>query len=176
MDWRSLGFHKSRILFGLPQARFHSRMNKEIIFVEGYMDAVSLYEIGMKNAVSPMGTAVTKHQLSLAADLCGDNGTIVLLLDNDSAGESAMMRVKSLLARWVGKEKRGKAVVRAVDWSSLASAQSVLEAEHLSSVNISSIKDCGDLCTMMSPLDARKVIRYMIATARDIGEVPIEYG
>ena len=60
----SLVYSKGRNLYGLNVAK----QNKldEIIIVEGYMDAISLYQRGVTNAVASLGTALTEAQRKIA--------------------------------------------------------------------------------------------------------------
>ena len=65
-----------------------------VIIVEGYFDAMSLSNVGVKNVVASMGTALTVEQLKSAAEIF-DSSSIVLCLDNDDAGRAAIERVCS---------------------------------------------------------------------------------
>lgn len=53
-------YHKGRHLFGLNIAK--KVEIKKIIIVEGYMDAISLHQRGIHNAVASLGTALTEQQ------------------------------------------------------------------------------------------------------------------
>ena len=65
-----------------------------IIIVEGYFDAISLSNIGVKGAVASMGTALTVEQLKSAANMV-DSSSIILCMDNDDAGRNAIERICS---------------------------------------------------------------------------------
>ena len=65
-----------------------------VIIVEGYFDAMSLSNVGVKNVVASMGTALTVEQLKSAAEIF-DSSPIVLCLDNDDAGRTAVERICS---------------------------------------------------------------------------------
>jgi hypothetical protein len=65
-----------------------------VIIVEGYFDAISLSNVGIKNAVASMGTALTVEQLKRAAEIV-DRRQIILCLDNDDAGRNAVERICS---------------------------------------------------------------------------------
>lgn len=60
--------------------------SKEVLVVEGYMDVVSLHQKTYTNAVAILGTALTPTQAHLLKLL---NRTIILCLDNDTAGQQA---------------------------------------------------------------------------------------
>lgn len=82
-------FNKSELLFNYHKAKSFAR-DYEIIVVEGYMDVISANAIGFSNAVGIMGTALTKEQIELLKKLKCE---VTLSLDNDEAGENAMIRI-----------------------------------------------------------------------------------
>jgi DNA primase catalytic core len=104
-------FSKKRELFGLSTAKramegLRTRTgenskrsaHRSMVIVEGYMDAVALWEAGVHEVVASMGTALTIEQLDKAAKLAGSMGVrIVLCLDNDDAGIAAVERLCSSL-------------------------------------------------------------------------------
>lgn len=82
-------FDKGRLLYGLDRARRAIRAADQAIIVEGYLDVIALHQAGYANTVSPMGTALTEHQLRLLKRF---TRRIVLALDPDAAGEKATLR------------------------------------------------------------------------------------
>ncbi len=82
-------FDKGGLLYGLDQARKSIRGDDQAVVVEGYMDVIALHQAGFTNAVSPMGTALTEHQLRLIKKR---TRRIVLALDADAAGNTATLR------------------------------------------------------------------------------------
>jgi DNA primase len=82
-------FDKGRLLYGLDQARKAIRTQDQAVIVEGYLDVIALHQAGFDNAVSPMGTALTEHQLYLLKRF---SRRIVLALDPDAAGDKATLR------------------------------------------------------------------------------------
>lgn len=82
-------FDKGRLLYGLDRARKTIRMQDQAVIVEGYMDVIALHQAGYTNSVSPMGTALSEHQLYLLKRL---TRRIVLALDSDAAGDQATLR------------------------------------------------------------------------------------
>ncbi len=82
-------FDKGRLLYGLDRARKVIRTQDQAVIVEGYLDVIALHQAGFENAVSPMGTALTEHQLYL---LKRHSRRIVLALDPDAAGSKATLR------------------------------------------------------------------------------------
>lgn len=82
-------YHKGREIYGLPQAKAEIRKKREIILVEGYMDVIRIYQAGFKNAVAPLGTAITENQVRILKPLAD---RILLVYDGDEAGRRAMVR------------------------------------------------------------------------------------
>jgi len=82
-------FNKGHILYGLYLARKPIRIQEQVVIVEGYLDVIALHQKGYQNVVSPMGTALTEHQLRLIKPL---TKKIILALDADAAGQKATLR------------------------------------------------------------------------------------
>ena len=82
-------FDKSRLLYGLDMARRAIRAQDQVVIVEGYLDVIALHQDGYPNVVSPMGTALSDHQLRR---LKRYTRRIVLALDPDAAGDQATLR------------------------------------------------------------------------------------
>ena len=68
---------------------------EKIIVVEGYMDAISLYQRGITNVVASLGTALTEHQGRLLGKYAKQ---IIIGYDADGAGQAATMRGLEILA------------------------------------------------------------------------------
>ncbi|MCH8842638.1 MAG: DNA primase [SAR324 cluster bacterium] len=82
-------YRKSRVLFGLAQAREALRQAGRVILVEGYLDVMRLHEAGFREAVATCGTALTGDHLDLL-DKFTDR--VVLVFDGDEAGTKAALR------------------------------------------------------------------------------------
>lgn len=67
----------------------------DIIIVEGYMDAISLHEAGVENAVASLGTALTQQQARLIKRYVPN---VYICYDGDAAGQSATLRGLDILA------------------------------------------------------------------------------
>ena len=87
-------FNKRRILYGLHRALPEVRKKKEALLVEGYMDVITLHQHGIKEALAPLGTALTETQFSL---LRSRLDKIILAFDADTGGEIAALRGLELL-------------------------------------------------------------------------------
>lgn len=85
-------YSKGRHLFGLNVAKKGDL--KKIIIVEGYMDAISLHQRGITNAVASLGTALTEAQGRL---LRKSSEQVIIGYDSDGAGQAATMRGLEIL-------------------------------------------------------------------------------
>ncbi len=85
-------YSKGRQLFGLNVAKKSG--NNKIIIVEGYMDAISLYQRGITNVVASLGTALTEAQGRLLRKYASQ---IIIGYDSDGAGQAATMRGMEIL-------------------------------------------------------------------------------
>ena len=82
-------FHKGRELYGLYEARRHSRDLERMLVVEGYMDVIALAQHGIRNAVATLGTATSPTHLERIFRLCPE---VVFCFDGDRAGRTAAFR------------------------------------------------------------------------------------
>ena len=87
-------FHKGRILFGMDHARTHLKEGGSFIMVEGQLDAIRCWSVGLHTAVAPQGTAITDEQLHLMRRY--EPAYVECLLDGDSAGRKAALRTLPL--------------------------------------------------------------------------------
>jgi len=87
-------FHKGRILFGLDHARTHLKEGDSFLLVEGQLDAIRCWSVGLHTAVAPQGTAITEEQLALLSRY--EPASVECLLDGDSAGRKAALRALPL--------------------------------------------------------------------------------
>jgi DNA primase len=82
-------YQKSKVLYGIYQAKQHIAKQSNCYLVEGYTDVIQMQQAGIQNVVSSSGTALTPDQVRLIRRLT-DN--ITLLFDGDAAGLRAAMR------------------------------------------------------------------------------------
>ncbi len=87
-------FKKGQILFNYHRAKNEIKKKKEVIVVEGNMDAIRMHTNGIKNVVALMGTSLTKDQINILKSL---RAKVILMLDNDEAGETATLENGNLL-------------------------------------------------------------------------------
>lgn len=89
-------FNKSKTLYNINLLKKLKRSQtiKEVIMVEGYMDAISLYSSGFKNVVASMGTSLTQDQARLIKRY---TDTVLISYDGDAAGQKANLRGLDIL-------------------------------------------------------------------------------
>jgi DNA primase len=90
----SVIYHKSKILYGLFQAKQAIRKEEECLLVEGYTDVISLHQSGVENVVASSGTSLTEDQIKLIKRYTPN---ITVLYDGDSAGIKAALRGVDLI-------------------------------------------------------------------------------
>jgi len=79
-------YKKSRLLFGLAQAREAMGSKKRAVLVEGNFDVISMHQAGFTETVAPLGTALTAEQIELLRRMAPE---VVLFYDGDRAGRVA---------------------------------------------------------------------------------------
>lgn len=82
-------YHKSRILYGIFQARKFITQEDKCYLVEGYTDVMSLHEADVENVVASSGTSLTQEQVRLIKRFTQN---ITILYDGDAAGIKASIR------------------------------------------------------------------------------------
>jgi DNA primase len=82
-------YHKSRILYGMYQARKTITQEDRCYLVEGYTDVMSLHEANIENVVASSGTSLTQEQVRLIKRFTQN---ITILYDGDAAGIKASIR------------------------------------------------------------------------------------
>lgn len=85
----TLIFSKSKALYGLAQAIKIIRSENQAIMCEGYFDVLIMHQVGIRNAVASLGTALTKEQVQI---LQRYTNRVLLIFDSDRAGVEAMER------------------------------------------------------------------------------------
>ena len=82
-------YHKSKILYGIYQAKKEIAKQDNCFLVEGYTDVISFHQSGIENVVASSGTALTSDQIRLVNRLTKN---ITVLFDGDAAGIRASIR------------------------------------------------------------------------------------
>lgn len=87
-------FTKSDNLYNLNLAR--KSKSKELILVEGYMDAIAIYQAGFTNVVASLGTAFNERHAKVLKNYAK---SVILLFDSDDAGTKAILRAIPVLKK-----------------------------------------------------------------------------
>jgi DNA primase len=82
-------FHKGSVVFNFHRAREPAHRAGSVVAVEGYMDAIAIYQAGIKSVVATMGTAFTEEQIAMLWRLSSEP---VICFDSDRAGIAAAHR------------------------------------------------------------------------------------
>lgn len=82
-------FTKGNLLFNLDRARTAVGEGHPFVMVEGQLDALRCWSVGLKTAVAPQGTAITDTQLVLLRRYFSQ---VECFFDGDSAGQKAALR------------------------------------------------------------------------------------
>lgn len=83
-------FNKGSLLFNMDRARMEVGPDIPFVMVEGQLDAIRCWSVGLKGAVAPQGTGITENQLRLIKRY---EPKIRCLLDGDQAGQKAALRM-----------------------------------------------------------------------------------
>ena len=103
----TLLFKKSENLFAEDLAISNAYKKKQIIVVEGYLDAIALHIAGFNETVASLGTALTEAHLHKLWRLVDE---IVICFDNDKAGVQATIRVADMVLPLVDTKRTIKVV------------------------------------------------------------------
>jgi DNA primase len=79
-------YKKSRLLFGLHQARESFRSKGRAVLVEGNFDVISMHQAGFAETIAPLGTALTAEQVD---QMRRQTDKVVVFYDGDRAGYRA---------------------------------------------------------------------------------------
>lgn len=82
-------YHKSKVVYGIFQAKREIARSDKCFLVEGYTDVLSMHQAGIENVVASSGTALTADQIRLIKRFTPN---ITIIYDGDSAGIKASLR------------------------------------------------------------------------------------
>ncbi|HCR90875.1 MAG TPA: DNA primase [Prolixibacteraceae bacterium] len=82
-------YHKSRVLYGIFQAKRDITRLDKCYLVEGYTDVLSFHQAGIENVVASSGTALTPDQIRLIRRFTPN---VTIIYDGDAAGIKASLR------------------------------------------------------------------------------------
>ncbi|QPC99916.1 DNA primase [Qipengyuania soli] len=145
-------FDKGRTLYNLHRAAPAARQTGRIIVVEGYMDAIALANAGIREAVAPLGTALTENQIEL---LWRQVERPILCFDGDNAGQRAAMRAIQRVLPML-RPAHSLSIVRlpsGMDPDDLIREKGASAIEELLSRPVSLLDTLWDFERMSAPLD-----------------------
>jgi DNA primase len=82
-------FLKSKLVYGLDEARETISKSDTVVVTEGYTDCIMAHQFGLKNVVGTLGTALNDNHVSLLKRFAR---RVILLFDGDVAGQKATER------------------------------------------------------------------------------------
>lgn len=95
-------FRKGMLLYNYHRAKDSTRKEKFVILMEGFMDVIRCYSVGIQNVIAIMGTSITNDQINLIRKL---SPNVYLCFDNDDAGQAATLAIGNELEK-VGIEPK----------------------------------------------------------------------
>ncbi len=98
-------YHKSKVLYGLNMNYLDIKKQKECLIVEGELDCLSCWQVGIKNIVAVKGSSLTEEQIRILSRFAE---RLIFAFDRDWAGDQAARRGVEIVEKY-GLE------VRAID-------------------------------------------------------------
>lgn len=89
-------YKKSRVLYGLSEAREALRTRQHALLVEGYFDLLRCFDAGIEHVVASCGTALTEDQATLLRRYVPE---VTIVYDGDNAGIKAALKATGILVR-----------------------------------------------------------------------------
>jgi DNA primase len=94
------GFRKSLELFNIDRASKESP-DHPLVIVEGFFDCMKLYQHGCRRVVALMGSTMSAAQEELIRKLTDHQGQVIVMLDEDEAGQTGRDEIAVRLAKFV---------------------------------------------------------------------------
>ena len=95
-------FKKSHHLYGYSSAKNYIYKQKEVIVVEGYMDAIALTNKEIYNVVAPLGANIKLSQIEMLWSICSEP---TICFDGDEAGQNAAMKIARESLKYISHNK-----------------------------------------------------------------------
>ena len=93
------GFKKSLELFNLDRA-VKEPADKPLVIVEGFFDCMILYQLGCRKVIALMGSSMSPAQEGLIRKHTDSNSHVIVMLDEDEAGQEAREEIVGRLAKF----------------------------------------------------------------------------
>lgn len=87
-------FKKDQVMYNFFNAKNYIRLKQNLIILEGFIDVISLWKIGIKNTIALMGTNLSKFHMQ---EIKKVTNNIILFLDGDEAGIKATIKIVASL-------------------------------------------------------------------------------
>ena len=87
-------FKKGEFIYNYQKAKNECRIKNTVIIMEGFMDVIRAYNVGVKNVVATLGTAFTKEHANLIKKLAKN---VIICFDGDKAGAKATFACSNIL-------------------------------------------------------------------------------
>lgn len=87
-------FKKGEFIYNYQKAKNECRVKNTVIIMEGFMDVIRAYSVGVKNVVATLGTAFTKEHANLIRKLAKN---VIICFDGDKAGAKATLACSNIL-------------------------------------------------------------------------------
>ncbi len=145
-------YKKTRVLYGVPQARADIVRAEQVLVCEGYTDVMALHQAGFANAVATCGTAVGVEHLRMVSRYASK---VVLAFDGDEAGVKAAERA------WEGARELSAAGGGSLDLRVLVLPDKTDPADLVREVGAEGLRHAVDHATPVVPF----VIGHRLADA-----------
>lgn len=152
-------YRKSRVLYGVPQARSEIVARDQVLICEGYTDVIALHQAGFANAVATCGTAVGAEHLRALARY---TKRVVLAFDADRAGVQAAERA------WEAVRELTSSGTTALDLSVLPLPDGRDPADLVRDVGAEGLRTAVE--------GARPVVPFLIASRLEQADLTSEQG
>lgn len=152
-------YRKSRVLYGVPQARSEIVARDQVLICEGYTDVIALNQAGFANAVATCGTAVGVDHLRALARY---TRRVVLAFDADRAGIQAAERA------WDAVRELAGSGTTALELSVLPLPDGRDPADLVADVGADGLRE--------SVAAARPVVPFLIASRLEQADLSTEQG
>ena len=152
-------YRKSRVLYGVPQARSEIVARDQVLICEGYTDVIALHQAGFANAVATCGTAVGVDHLRALARY---TRRVVLAFDADRAGIQAAERA------WDAVRELAGSGTTALDLSVLPLPDGRDPADLVGEVGADGLRE--------AVAAARPVVPFLIASRLEQADLTTEQG
>jgi DNA primase len=95
----TITFNKSHCLYGLSETYEARNKNAAMFLCEGYLDVISLAQIGIMPSVATLGTALTESHVK---QIIQRTPKVVFCFDGDEAGKKASLRTVDIVLGFAG--------------------------------------------------------------------------